>query len=742
MILRKELPLEIKDFFGKIGIKEKDILLATNSDLDLEGNYKTQWLVLTPTRLINVGLEETLVWIVKEFSIDEFTSARVDGRVGTAFLEVEKDGKFYEVIRFSTALSWKFRRFAGKINDLIIGHDILFNSESQDEKEHSQKWGESWPTNRVSPKHLKKGGLFFRILKLIKPHQKEGLILFLLLLTSIGLDLVPPGLIKIIIDNIFGNMPFPNWFLPFMHWFPADNKLHYLLILVFGLGLIQLLRRVIYLITGRLTTKTATQVAFDLRCSLFKKLQELSISFYDRNQVEELITKTTHAVDKIQKLFSQLTSVFLPKILLLISIGILLLTINLRLAVYTLIPVSLVIISTCIHWYYLRPDHRIYRNNRSKLSKFLYTSLSKLQIIKAFGQEERETRELEYYNDQLRKSRIKIDHASSTFYPIITCAFGLAFLIVLYLGGKDLLHGDLTLGTLIAFAIYVRIFYGSLTQLINISPWFDYATAVQTLLEILDSEPEIKESKQALDFEFTGAISFKEVTFGYDKNFPVLNNLNLTIKPGEMVGIVGASGSGKSTIINLLCRFYDPDLGKVMIDNVDLSEISPACLHRQIIPVLQEPFLFRGSIAENIAFGRPDASFKEIISAAKAANAHDFIINLPNGYDTRLDEHGSSLATGEKQCISIARALLCNPKILILDQAASSVDTENKKAIQEALAILTQGKTTIVITDQLSTLRNAERIFVIDDGMIQAIGTHQELSTLNGLYKRLVRSQL
>ena len=153
-------------------------------------------------------------------------------------------------------------------------------------------------------------------------------------------------------------------------------------------------------------------------------------------------------------------------------------------------------------------------------------------------------------------------------------------------------------------------------------------------------------------------------------------------------------------------------------------------------------FLFRGSIAENIAFGRPDASFKEIISAAKAANAHDFIINLPNGYDTRLDEHGSSLATGEKQCISIARALLCNPKILILDQAASSVDTENKKAIQEALAILTQGKTTIVITDQLSTLRNAERIFVIDDGMIQAIGTHQELSTLNGLYKRLVRSQL
>ena len=742
MILRKELPQEIKRFFEEIGVQEEELLLTTDSDLDLEGNYSTQWLVLSSTRLMNIGLKGALVWIVKEFNLNELTSVRVDRRVGNASLEVEKKGQFYEVIRFSTALIGKFEGFSTEITAVLKGRDLIPTTEQQGEKEHKQKRHLKQRLSWASPKSTRKNRLLPRIFQLLKPYHGTGVLLVFLLLTGAALDLASPQFFKVLVDNFIETVALPAWFLAFALWFKQNSNIQYLLLLVLALGLLQLMRKIIRLIHNGLITKVASQIAFNLRNRLFKKLQELSFSFYEHHQVEQLMVKITQDVEELRGLILQATHNVI-NILLLIGAGILLSALELHLAVYALLPALFVIGLTLVYWNYEPPSYKSYWHKKAKLNEVLSTLLSRLRISKTFGQESRETENFKYYNDHPRQSMSKRGRVSGAFHPIISCLFGLGSLIVLYCGGQNVLRSELTLGTLIAFFSYLKMFYGALSQLTNINQWFiSFTSTVQRIFQILDSEPKIKKSPQAVDFEFTGAISFEELTFGYDPNFPVIKDLNLTIEPGELVGIVGPSGCGKSTMISLLCRFYDPDRGRIMIDHVDLREINPACLRQQIGLVLQEPYLFRGSITENIAFGRPDISFEEIMAAAKAAHAHDFIINLPDGYDTILGERESGLSRGEQQRIVIARALLGNPKILVLEEATSSVDPESEKAILEALEVLTKGRTTIIITHRLSTLSHADRIIVVNDGTIRETGSHQELLSLNGLYRRLLETQL
>jgi len=315
--------------------------------------------------------------------------------------------------------------------------------------------------------------------------------------------------------------------------------------------------------------------------------------------------------------------------------------------------------------------------------------------------------------------------------------------VVWYIGGADVIGGRMSLGTLFAFFSYLSMFYRPIQMVSRLNAWVTRdLTAAERVFEVLDTEPEIEDESDAVVLEnMEGRVEFEDAVFGYDPLRPVIKGITIDIQPGEMVGLVGRSGAGKSTIINLICRFYDPQEGRVLIDGVDLRKIKQREWHRRLGIVPQESFLFHGTIAENIAYARPEASRDDIIRAARAANAHHFIVRFPDGYDTQVGERGARLSGGERQRISIARAILNDPKILILDEATSAVDTETEQQIQEAISRLVHGRTVFAIAHRLSTLKNANRLLVIEDGQLVEFGTHDELVEAGGVYARLVEAQ-
>lgn len=313
----------------------------------------------------------------------------------------------------------------------------------------------------------------------------------------------------------------------------------------------------------------------------------------------------------------------------------------------------------------------------------------------------------------------------------------------MYFGGMDVLQGDMSLGELVQFITYCGYLFGPLNWMTHLPRMvMQMITSLNRIYDVLDEEPRIADSKDSKAFPIQGAFTFEDVSFGYHTYEPVLENVSFQVKPGEMIGLVGASGTGKSTLINLIMRLYDVDQGKITIDGVDLRDMKAESLHSQIGVVLQETFLFSGSILANIRFARQDASLAEVIQAAKAANAHDFICKTPDGYNTYVGEHGYNLSGGERQRIAIARAILNNPRLLILDEATSALDTESEFLIQQALNRLVKGRTTFAIAHRLSTLRNADRLVVIDKHSIAEIGTHNELLEKKGIYYGLVTAQL
>jgi ABC-type multidrug transport system ATPase subunit len=321
--------------------------------------------------------------------------------------------------------------------------------------------------------------------------------------------------------------------------------------------------------------------------------------------------------------------------------------------------------------------------------------------------------------------------------------FSLGGLIVWYVGGRDVLGDTMTLGSLMAFLAYLAMFYAPLSTLSQLTTWLtSFLTGCHRVFELLDAPVETKEPHQETELaNLKGEIRFENVTFGYERHRPILKDVSFTIEPGQRIGIVGRSGSGKTTLVNLLSRFYDVNQGRVLLDGIDLRDLATPTLRQNVGVVLQEPFLFRGTIFDNLIYGRPQSSLEETVTAARAAQAHDFILRKPLGYDTWVGERGAGLSGGERQRVSIARALLYDPKVLILDEATSSIDTESEQAIQDALRVLVRGRTTLAIAHRLSTLRDSDRIFVFDDGRLTEQGSHTELMTIDGTYARLVKIQ-
>jgi ATP-binding cassette subfamily B protein len=724
-----EVPRDVMCAAEELGLKEEDVLFCIPSDLDLDGNVIYAWMVVTPTHAAMFRAENfDSKPLAGPYELAKVEKVRLQQTVGSAFLQFRIDGLYHDVTRLSNGYREIFGRAVTELKRLIEGLPAqLENLNRESETICSACALPLPPAKAPCPRCTKKGSVFSRTMGLMRPFYTSIGLLLSAMIIGVALDLLPAMLTRKLVDEVI--TPKAN-----LHWLP------WILSALVGAAFFGMLLNIFL---GRMSTFVGTRITRELRERVQQKLLGLSVDYYTRNSAGSLMSRVMGDVEFFQSFVQQVSQGFLLNVLMVLAIGTSLFVMNSQLALLVMIPIPFVLLGTSIYWKVIYPRYYRVWDSQAKLSQQLHGLLQGIRLVKAFGQEERERVRFARATSYVQESKRMLEMSAATFNPIMGFVFGLGGLIVWNAGGKDVLEGKITLGTLMAFFHLLGLFYGPVQALSNFSTWLTgFIAAGQRVFEVLESSNQLEEpaDPQRLP-DLQGRIELQNVVFGYDPYSPVLKGVTMTIEPGQFVGIVGKSGSGKSTISNLICRFYDAQEGKVLLDGIDVKEVKTSDLHSNIGLVLQDPFLFRASIADNIAYGRPSATPLEIMDAAKSANAHDFIAKRNAGYDTKLGENGAGLSGGERQRISIARALLCDPKILILDEATSAVDTESEQMLQTALAKICKGRTTIAIAHRLSTLKNADVIYVIDEGKVAESGSHDELMDLNGIYARMVKVQ-
>jgi len=491
--------------------------------------------------------------------------------------------------------------------------------------------------------------------------------------------------------------------------------------------------------------RNSQSVAFDLRNELFAKIQRLSFSYHDRTQTGQLMIRATDDVEKVRLFIGQGLLLAVGALVLLVGTLTILFTTNARLTLVVLpiLPVALALF--LLFGSLSQPLFNRVQVKLSALNTVLQENLAGIKVVKAFVQERREQARFGRATDDLMRQQVTIARMFSFLFPVVFLVANLGQALTLYSGGAQIIHRTLTLGEWQEFSLYLVYIFMPIAQLgIIISQMAQASASAARIFEILDAHSEVADKPGAVPLPpIQGRVRFEGVAFRYfGSGEPVLNDVSFEVQPGQTVALLGATGSGKTTIINLLPRFYDPSQGRITIDGYDLRDVTLESLRSQIGVVLQETTLFAGTIRDNIAFGRPEASLEQVIEAAKAAAAHEFILPFPQGYETPVGERGATLSGGQKQRIAIARALLLDPRILILDDSTSSVDLATEAHIQRALDRLMKGRTSFVIAQRISTVMNADLILVLDKGQVAARGTHAELLEASPLYAEIYSSQL
>lgn len=773
------------------GLVHRNLWLANYSDVTLGGENATEWLIVSRSQISVVRCRpeghpmasaeqgelasphgaridrEADATLLRTVDWVDVQSIRTQAGVGGGMLQLQVAGQWIDMLRFSNAYAMRFHKVSRLMermrehpetwseevytSDELSGHDSLGSSRAESGSDVLGFDPPECPTCKLRlstkeescPRCMQKGQILARVSQLLRPYRRGALLLCGLTVLGVIAELIPPLLQQYMIDHVLagridstsGGVASADQPLP-------DFKTA-LLLIVLALAGSRVLLSIVGVFKGQLATLIGTGLTSTLRAEMVRKLQSLAIVYYDRHQVGSMLGRVAHDSEAMHGLMHQITGGFLLQIVQLFGVGAMLIWINPKLALFTLIPVPLVIMGTSIFWRKVYPRYYRLWDASSKQITVLSGMLSGIRVVKAFAQEDREYQRFAKTSEELRSWRLWVENANAWYSATMSIVFSLGGLIVWYVGGRDVIGSSMTLGELIAFLAYLGMFYAPLSALSNFTSWLtSFLTGSKRVLELLDTPLTVMESPNPVAWDHPrGEIRFEDVSFGYDRNQPVLKNVSFHVQPGEMIGIVGRSGSGKSTMVNLLGRFYDVQEGRITVDGLDLRDLSSHQLRERLGIVFQESFMFRGTIWRNLSFGKPQATPEQGLEAAKAAGAHDFICRQQLGYETLLGEQGAGLSGGEKQRLSIARTLLYDPKILVLDEATSNIDAEAEKSIQDALKVLIRGRTTIAIAHRLSTLRNADRILVFDQGRLIEQGTHAALLALDGTYARLVRIQ-